>query len=104
MYRLNAFNCFYFNNHLFLYQQVDTKTVAQRSTFVFKRDSLLALNTNSTQSQFTRKRELVSRFQQTWPQQTMHLNCRTDHFARKIAVFHLCVLCVSAHSALKVVS
>jgi hypothetical protein len=34
----------------------------------------------------------------------MHLNRCTDHLARKIAVVHLCVLCASAHSALKAVS
>ena len=104
MYRLKTFNCFYFNNDLFLYQQVDTKTVAQRSAFVFQRDCLLSLDANTAQSQLARKSEFVSRLQQARSQQTMHLNRCTDHLARKIAVVHLCVLCASAHSALKAVS
>ena len=55
MYRLKTFNCFYFNNDLFLYQQVDTKTVAQRSAFVFQRDCFLSLDADTAQNQLTLK-------------------------------------------------
>jgi len=90
---IESLNGLHLDDQPTVYQEIQPKARWETRSLVVDWQADLSFHFESTQPQLSTKRGLIYRFEQSRPQVTMYLDCRTNHRMSEPPVAFLCVLC-----------
>src|SRR5205807_6969323 len=87
-----GFHALYFCDQGAVYEQINPISAVEQHLFVANRQQCFHLEWNSAVRQFVRQALSICRFEQSWPEISMHFDRTSNYVPRQFIEFHLRVL------------